>query len=476
MSRSRLTVQGAEAAELLTAFRAIRTEFDIPADFPADVLAAAQVAAVGPAPPSRDARDLPLVTIDPAGSRDLDQAFHISAARSGHRIHYAIADVASFVVAGDPIDVEARHRGATLYAPDGRVPLHPPVLSEGAASLLPGRDRPAVLWTIDIDEAGETTAVHVERAVVRSREQFDYASAQLLLDAGTASPGLSRLRDAGQALQEAERRRGGIDLRITEQEVTGDATGYSLRWRTPVPVEGWNAQLSLLTGRAAATLMLDAGVGVLRTLPAAPEAGVQQLRRAASALDVAWPEGSSYAEVLRSLDPARPSHAAFLQQATALLRGSGYLALGDPAVAVLPGAAWHTGVAAPYAHVTAPLRRLVDRFASECCLAACRGEVPPEWVGTALPELPRLMAASDRRANAVERAYLDAVEAAMLRGREGETFAAVVLDADEKSGTIQLVEPPVRARCDGAMPLGERVTVRVVDASVADRRLRFAAV
>ena len=55
-------------------------------------------------------------------------------------------------------------------------------------------------------------------------------------------------------------------------------------------------------------------------------------------------------------------------------------------------------VAYPYAHVTAPLRRLVDRFGVVGCEALSRGAEVPEWVREALPTLPEIMAASDRRA------------------------------------------------------------------------------
>ena len=95
------------------------------------------------------------MTIDPPGARDLDQALHIERRGDGHRVHYAIADPASFVTPGGALDRDAHARGATVYAPDGKIPLHPPVLSEGAASLLPGEWRPAVLWTLDLDAAGE---------------------------------------------------------------------------------------------------------------------------------------------------------------------------------------------------------------------------------------------------------------------------------------------------------------------------------
>ena len=48
-----------------------------------------------------------------------------------------------------------------------------------------------------------------------------------------------------------------------------DESGWHVVFRAPLPVEDWNAQISLLTGMAAAGMMLEAGVGILRTLPPA---------------------------------------------------------------------------------------------------------------------------------------------------------------------------------------------------------------
>ena len=50
--------------------------------------------------------------------------------------------------------------------------------------------------------------------------------------------------------------------------------------------------------------------------------------------------------------------------------------------------------------MTAPLRRLADRYATEACLSLVRGEDVPEWVRAALPKLPTVMQTSDRRASA----------------------------------------------------------------------------
>ena len=149
------------AAALAEGFDRIREEMRIPAAHPPDALAeAAAAAARGPAPGARvDRRDLPLVTIDPAGSRDLDQAVAVERRGDGFRVRYAIADVAAFVAPGGPLDAAARERGVTVYMPDRRSPLHPDALGEGAASLLPGQERAALLWTVDLDAEGREGAV-----------------------------------------------------------------------------------------------------------------------------------------------------------------------------------------------------------------------------------------------------------------------------------------------------------------------------
>ena len=129
--------------------------------------AAAAQAAAAPRLPDLDRTDIPFVTIDPASSMDLDQALHIERDGDGYVVRYAIADLAAFITPGDPVDAEANRRGETLYGADSKVPLHPKVISEDAGSLLPDQVRPALLWTIKVDDTGEGTDVTVQRARVR---------------------------------------------------------------------------------------------------------------------------------------------------------------------------------------------------------------------------------------------------------------------------------------------------------------------
>jgi exoribonuclease R len=455
----------ASATELADAFARVRADLDVPLDFPPDVQHEADaVATRGPVlPPGvpdavrRDARDLDLVTVDPAGSRDLDQAFHAERRGNRYRVHYAIADVAAFVDPGGALDREAFARGETLYLPDGRAPLYPDVLGEGAASLLPDGDRPAVLWTFELDAGGSPVETRCERAMVRSRAARSYADVQGEIDRGTASPSLALLRELGEHLLDRERDRGGVSIAAPGQEVVRDEVGaFSLELEAPLPVETWNAQISLLTGREAARLMAEGGVGLLRTLPPPDEGIVARLRRTARALGVDWPAGDSYADVVRGLRPTTRAHATFLLQALHALRGAGY-------ALVVPGSPppEHAAVGALYAHVTAPLRRLADRFANEVVLAVANGYPPPAWAVDALPRLIDVMPRADRHAGAVDRACIDAVEVAVLASHVGSTFPATVVDRHRRGVVVLLADVPVVATVPGNRALGDAVTVRL---------------
>ena len=529
MSRTRLSTYTAPPAEVARALDALRARYEVPAAFPPEALAEAEAAATawaqdGPArllaDGARDARDLDLVTIDPPGSMDLDQAVLLErlparTIRAGeatgeapepaatYRVHYAIASLATFVAPGGALDAELRRRGETVYAPDAATPLHPEVLSHGAASLLEEVERPACLWTIDLDAHGEVVSARVERALVRSRARLTYGQVQAAIDgedvlppsAPADLPGL--LAEIGRLRLEREVVRGGISMTTPEQvvEVTeaaesvGDSesaevpgpAGYRLAYRVSEPAEQYNAQISLLTGMCAARIMVECGVGILRTLPPARPEDYARLRRVAAALGIDWPAAQPYPELVRDLDHAVPAHAAFMDQAMSLFRGSGYLAFGVGGVGVPADdeasdteEAVHSAIAARYAHVTAPLRRLVDRYGEEVCIAACAQAPVPEWVLQALPDLPGVMEQTGKRARAIGRGALTALEALVLRGHEGEVFDGVITSERDGRGELVLAEPAVvteiragKRALDGGLPVGERVRVRLLSADPA---------
>lgn len=452
---------------------ALRERMSIPEDFPAEVITAAERAAASPRLPDLDRTDLELITIDPPGARDLDQALHIARVDHGFVVSYAIADVAAFVTAGDAVDAEAHRRGLTLYAPDRRIPLYPDAVSEGAASLLPGEMRPALLWTLRLDDHGRMTDADVVRARVRSREQLTYEQAQAEIDGPEPREVLRLLAEVGIWRESRERDRGGVSLQIPDQEVVGPDGGWRLRYRANLPVEGWNAQISLLTGMAAAHLMLYGQVGILRTLPPADHRDLRRLRSVARALRVPWPAELDYPEFVRGLDPELPAHAAMLNACATLFRGAGYEAFSGG----IPDEAEHSALAIDYAHVTAPLRRLVDRYAGETCVALCADRPVPDWVLRALDALPEEMKRAERQSRDYERAVIDLVEVLLLRDRVGETLLGTVVEVAEKGdrGEVLIKDPAVAATIRGDhLPLGHEVEVKLVSADADAGRVEFA--
>lgn len=459
--------------ELAASLTALRESLGLSEDYPPDAVAEADAAARAvPLDPAAsglaDLRDVEFLTIDPVGSTDLDQALHLERTGSGAVLHYAIADVPAFVPPGLALDAETRRRGQTMYAPDGRIPLHPPVLGDGAASLLPGVDRRAFVWRFVLDDGARPVETTLVRAIVRSRAQWSYGDAQQAIDRGDAPGSLRAMPWFGTQRAERERERGGASLNIPEARVvpveTPDGIGYDLEIDAGVPLEDANAHVSLLTGMAAAEIMIAGRVGILRTMPPADADDIAEFRAQTVALGIPWRTDVGYGDYLRSLDGS-PTARAVKEYAAGLFRGAGYLAFdGD-----VPAENIQAAIGAPYAHTTAPLRRLVDRWSLVVCEALVQGRAVPEWARSSLHDLPAIMSRSTQKASQLDAGALDRVEAALLHGREGETFPGVVLALRGDGARVQLTEPPVEAKVSGldAAP-GSAVQVTLVTASITE--------
>ncbi|WP_444826159.1 RNB domain-containing ribonuclease [Arthrobacter sp. H41] len=464
---------------------ALREELAIAESFPAAVLAEAEQAIHAHVPPQESLTHLDFLTIDPPDSTDLDQALCLEHCGSGYRVWYAIADAPGFVEPGGAVDTEARHRGQTIYAPDGRVSLYPECISDDAASLLPGVERPAFVWEFALAPDASVSSATVRRARIRSRIQLTYQQVEEILDETEPSglpwlhESLGLLREVGIKRVRQEVLRGGSSLDLPRQEIFHDGRQYVIQTEPSLPSEDWNAQISLMTGMAAGRMMIDGGIGILRTMPGPDDGALAKFRHQAKVLGTPWPDNLSYGAFLRTLDTASPRHLALMHAAASLFRGAGYTAFDGE----VPDDVEQSAIAAPYAHTTAPLRRLVDRFVLVICEALCAGNDVPQWARDALPALNGLMNASNQIASRMESGALEAVQAAVLSSRVGEEFEAVVLQGSPRSngseprqrlsGTVQVLDPPVEAQCDGELVAGATVTVMLVQADIEQRKVRF---
>ena len=439
----------------------IRVQFQLPTAFPPEAEAEANVAAKRSLDQHADRTSIAFATLDPADSRDLDQAFAVEKSGTDILLHYAIADVGWFVADGGAMDTQAWLRGTTQYLPDGKVPLYPPALSEGAASLLPDGDRPAVVFTVRVDPEGQALLDGAERALIRSRAKLAYEStveAQLAPEFG----GLAR------RVEEAERRRGGARIDPPEQEVVSEGGCYRLRFRPQGWAEQKNAALSLACNLAVANSLLAAKTGLFRTMEEPMEWAVRRLRHTAKALGISWPKSETLQQLELRLDPADHNQAALMIAIRRASPGAAYQPFRE---GVTP---WHSAMAATYCHATAPLRRLADRFVVEATLAIADGRPVPEPAQAAFEALPPVMAKADTLAGQINRAVIDLAEAVALKGREGETFEAVVTDVDQRGARIQICAPPVVARLKDKSPIpGQELKVKLDDADPANRTVQF---
>jgi exoribonuclease R len=440
----------------------IREEFAVPGEFPPEVLAAAADAARRPPGAEHvDRTAEPFVTLDPATATDLDQAFAITTHRDDVVLRYAIADVGFFVRSGDPIDAEAWRRGVTVYLADERAPLYPPSLCDRAASLLPSGPRPAVVFTVRVDPDGDVRLDGVERAVIESRAKLDYASVR----SEDLPPSFAEL---SRRIVRAEQRREAPRVEFPDQELERTDGGFELRFRPRLESEDQNAAMSLATNLAVASALHAAGTGLFRVMPEPDERAIRRLRSSAKAFGLVWPVGQSVGDFERSLPRSDPRAAAFLLAVRRASGGASYEAHRD---GVRP---WHAAVAATYAHATAPLRRLGDRYVIEAALAVANGGPVSDELQGDFEKLPEVMERTETRADRVDSAVIALAEAVWLAARVGESFDAVVVDEDQHGVVIQLADPAVLARIEAHhVDPGDEVRVVLASVDVDARQVEF---
>ena len=121
-----------------------------------------------------------LFTIDPPGSKDLDDAVNIKKEGPHYVIGVHIADVAAVVKKGSGVDLEARRRAVTFYPLDRKPhPMLPEPISHGKCSLLLGEERQALSVFFTFNENGrQVEEPVVKKTVIKSCAQLTYEDVQ----------------------------------------------------------------------------------------------------------------------------------------------------------------------------------------------------------------------------------------------------------------------------------------------------------
>ncbi len=462
-----------QAQEALShGFATIAQQFKLPLNFPTEVVEAAINATKVPLTgipiwlENRiDATHIPFVTLDPASSTDLDQAFAIEPDGDELVLSYALADVSAFVPSGGEIEIEAWQRGVTIYGLAEKIPLYPKVISQGAASLLPDGPRPAVLAVVSISKTGKVKLRSIDRVVCASRAKLAYD--------GVDMNAIPHVEDFAKRMWTDEITRGAVRVEFPKQEVIVDESapgGVRLILRGRVESESINSTLSLAVNMAIGSLFQDSRMGLFRVMDDPDPRAVELLRRTAHALGIAWSMNESLRDLQRRMDPENFTHQQFLLFARRAGGRASY------AVFNSEKPPWHSAIAASYAHATAPMRRLADRYVLDLAYSLANGHSVPRSQSEQLAELPVVMENCENRASSVDRAVIDLLEAVSIQHRVGEILEAEVVDAE--NGIVQTHDSAIRARATKLPKVenGATVRVRIDVADPSTRTVRLTAI
>jgi ribonuclease R len=457
-----------------------------------------------------DWRRVPFVTIDPPDAKDHDDAVHAehdtaSNNRGGYIVSVAIADVAHYVTPGSALDREALVRGNSVYFPDRVVPMLPERISNDLCSLRPREDRAALAVRMVIGADGRKRSHTFHRVMMKSAAKLSYQQAQFAISGRTdevtetlVEPALVPLYAAYETLKRARGERSPLDLDLPERKIvlTGDGTVDRVIMPERLEAHRLIEEFMILANVAAAETLEKARVPLIYRVHDEPDMErVNALREFLQTLDIPFPKGGvlkaeAFNRVLarvKGRDAEQLVNEVVLRtQAQAEYAAENY---------------GHFGLnLRRYAHFTSPIRRYADLIVHRGLIRALKlgdGGLPEQTDIKALAEIAAQISAAERRAMLAERETNDRLIAHFLADRVGATFDGRVSGVHRAGLFVKLNETgadgfvPARtigdeyfrhdeaghamvgSRSGETYRLGDRVTVKLVEAAPVAGALRF---
>lgn len=424
----------------------------------------------------RDLRALPWSSIDNDESKDLDQVEVAEALPNGAiRLMVGIADVDAVVPRGSAIDRHAYANATSLYTGAVVFPMLPRELSEDLTSLLPERDRLAVVVEQVVEAGGAIASFEVYRALVRNSAKLVYETVGAWLEKRPGAeqklpaamiPQLTLQREVATRLKEERLRAGALELDTIEaRPVTRDGRIVDLAVIQKSLARDLIEDFMIATNVATARFLESHGSSGIRRVVRAPErwSRIVDLARQHGQTLPPEPDSRALAGFLARMRAADPLRFPDLSLSVVKLLGRGEYKLDLPGKD--PGI--HFGLAAhDYSHATAPNRRYADLIQQRLVKAVLAG-APQPYTNDELAEIAAHVTEREDASQKVERQMRKMVAAGFLQSKIGATFDAIVTGVSKKGTFVRLLHPPAEGRVtqnESGLDVGDRVRVTLLQA------------
>lgn len=486
-------------------------QYDLPHEWPQPVIAEVETMPVEVRKQDiaarTDVRDMALVTIDGEDSRDFDDAVWAEPHKSGgYRLVVAIADVSHYVQPGTAIDIEATDRATSTYFPGFVVPMLPEALSNGLCSLNPNLDRLCMVCDMHVDDRGEVRDSRFYAAVMRSHGRLTYNQVwqavgekdkKVRQDLGKLMPVLENLHGLYKSLEKARHRRGSIEFDTTEVKFSLSQSGEveSMGSTPRNDAHKLIEECMIAANVQAAKYLSKKNIPALYRVHAPPPANkyedllefLRQYKLKLPSVDKVTP-----ADYTKLLDMVRDKPDFELIQSV-LLRSMSM-------AVYLPENQGHFGLALDaYTHFTSPIRRYPDLLVHRAIHYGLSKGKPSdyEYSEEQMSQLGVHCSQRERRAEEAERDVDDRFKCAWMEKHVGSEFDGKVtgvtsfglfveLDESKVSGLVHITQLPndyyhfnpdrreLKGERTGRIyQLGEDVRVKVLRASMEDRKIDF---
>lgn len=499
--------QGAPGVDVLS----VMAVHGLPQAFPPAVERASEQIPASIAPSElkdrRDLRNLPIVTIDSEDAKDLDDAVHVeNVGTDRYRLGVHIADVSHYVRENNPLDLEARQRGTSVYLVDRVIPMLPARLSNGICSLNQGEDRLALSALMDFDRQGRVLSYEIFPSVIRVRTRLSYTIVRRILaeqdvrlrnEYASLVPMLEEMERLAAILRQKRQRRGAIDFDLPEIKVKLDQNGHTvgIEKRDRTVAESIIEEFMLAANEIVAEHMFRRDVPFIYRVHADPDPE-KMLKLADLLRSVGQRPGAWTAVKPRDLQHAllqlegRPEEKMISTVMLRSLKQARYETEN----------AGHFGLAAEYyTHFTSPIRRYPDLIVHRLIRETLTGPLSSERRDQLNAKLPQIAAdSSDRERSAAEaeRESVDMKTAEYMVQFIGEEFPATIsgvtafgIFVELENGVEGLVHISaldddyyilheeqfslIGERMKKSYRLGDSVTVRLIGASPSERTIDF---